>query len=112
MFNKLRQKIKSAAEKESVKIVAHKIENEINMGTETQATAGTPAAFWEGIFGKNWRTTLAGWVEGSIPIIWALLDAYNSGTFNGKHGLALALAIAMIVKGYVSKDSKVTGLAN
>lgn len=63
----------------------------------------------ESLLGKNWRTSLAGLIEGAIPIGWAILDAINSGALNGKHGGALVLGIAMIIKGFVAKDGNVTG---
>ena len=92
MFDKLRSKIKASLEKDGIKIVANKLKNTV---MKTNA---------------SWKTTIAGLIEGAIPIGWALVDAYNSGAFNGKHGLALVMGLAMIVKGALSKDSDKTGL--
>lgn len=64
----------------------------------------------ESIFGKSWRSSLAGWSSGATIIGWAALDAYNAGAFTGKHGFALVLGILSVVKGVMTKDKQVTGL--
>lgn len=58
---------------------------------------------------KSWKTTLGGLVAG-IPIgADAISQAYAAGTFNGKTGSQLALAIGMVILGLFAKDHNVTG---
>ena len=58
---------------------------------------------------KNIKTTLAGLVAGLPLAVDALLSAYKLGTFDGKHGVQLALAIGLVLLGLASKDHNVTG---
>lgn len=58
---------------------------------------------------KNWKTSAAGLIAGLPIAIDALVQAYNTGTFNGKSGGQLALAIGLVLLGLLSKDHNVTG---
>ncbi len=58
---------------------------------------------------KNLKTTISGWLTGAPVIIMDLLDAYQKGTFDAKHGVALFAAIGVIVLGHLSKDHNTTG---
>lgn len=58
---------------------------------------------------KNWRTTLAGAIAGGTIIIDSLIQAWQVGAFNGKHGEQLALGIVVIAWGALQKDHNVTG---
>ncbi len=55
------------------------------------------------------KTTIAGFIGGLIPIIMALLNAYQSGQFNGQNSSQIATGIAIMVLGYLAKDFNVTG---
>lgn len=58
---------------------------------------------------KSWKTTLAGFIAG-IPIgIEALVQANNAGTFTGKSGSQLAMAMGIVLLGLLSKDHNVSG---
>ncbi len=57
----------------------------------------------------NNKTTLAGLLAGGIPIITALITAYQTGAFTGKTGEQVAMGVAIIIFGIVSKDYNVTG---
>lgn len=94
MLNKLRSKIKSFAEKKAAKIIINKVKNTIDMNTTN----------------SSWKTTLIGLFTGAIPIIDALVDAYNSGTFAGKNGKELAIGLGVIIFGVLAKDKDKTGL--
>jgi hypothetical protein len=59
---------------------------------------------------SSWKTTLAGVLVGSMPIINALIDAYNSGAFTGKSAGQVAMGIGVIVMGILAKDADKTGL--
>jgi hypothetical protein len=55
---------------------------------------------------KNFKTTFAGILAG-IPIaIDALVSAYNQGAFTGKHGMQLAVGIAIVLLGAFAHDAK------
>lgn len=58
----------------------------------------------------SWKTTLLGMVVGALPIINALIDAYNSGAFTGKSAMQCAAGIGIVIFGVVSKDADKTGL--
>jgi hypothetical protein len=58
---------------------------------------------------KNWKTMLAGFLAGLPIAIEALLSAYQEGTFTGKTGSHLVLAIGIIIFGIYAKDKNVTG---
>lgn len=58
---------------------------------------------------KNWKTTLTGWLMGLPTIMYDIMDAYQKGSFDAKHGITLIVGIGMIVLGRVSKDYNVTG---
>lgn len=58
---------------------------------------------------KSWKTTLAGLIAGLPIAADALIQAYNSGTFTGKTGSQLALAIGLVIMGLFAKDHNVTG---
>lgn len=58
---------------------------------------------------KNWKTSLSGLFVGSIPIIQALLTAYQNGQFSGKDGGSIVMGIAIIVFGFVCKDFDKSG---
>lgn len=64
----------------------------------------------EKIFGKSWRTAVAGWATGLPTILLTLADAYQQGSLSGKHGIGMIVGIALIIQGSVAKDAKVTGL--
>jgi hypothetical protein len=57
---------------------------------------------------KNLKTTLAGLVAGIPMAVDALMTAYNSGAFTGKSGFQLAVAIAIVLLGYLASDKKKT----
>ena len=58
----------------------------------------------------SWKTTLTGLLTALVPLISALIDAYNSGQFTGKDGIGLALAVGIFLQGYFAKDKDVSGL--
>jgi len=58
---------------------------------------------------KNWKTTFAGLFIGSIPIVQALINAFNSGQFSHQSKGQILIGIGIIVFGLVSKDHNVTG---
>lgn len=58
---------------------------------------------------KSWKTTLAGLLTGVPVAIDALVQAYNAGTFTGKTGTQLAVAVGLVLLGLYSKDHNVTG---
>ncbi len=62
------------------------------------------------LFGVSWRTALSGWIAGAMPAGYALMDAYQSGQFNGKNGITLAFGVMVVLRGYLMKDASVTGL--
>lgn len=57
---------------------------------------------------KDLKTTLAGLVAGIPMAVDALMTAYNSGAFTGKSGVQLAIAIAIVLLGYLASDKKKT----
>jgi hypothetical protein len=58
---------------------------------------------------KNWKTTLAGIIFATYPIIDALMKAYESGYFTDKTGGQLWGGIGIIVIGVLAKDYNVSG---
>lgn len=58
---------------------------------------------------KNWKTSLSGLFVGSIPIIQALLTAYQNGQFNGQDGSKIAMGIGIIIFGFIAKDFDKSG---
>ena len=58
----------------------------------------------------SWKTTIAGIVTGAIPIVDALITAYQSGQFTGKTGMQLFMGIGIVVIGVLSKDFNKTGV--
>ncbi len=93
MFKKLRSKINVMVEKKATQITINNIQNSINMNTAN----------------TSWKTTLAGLLTGLTPIIYALIDAYNSGAFTGKNGEQVAIGMGLIAIGVLSKDKDKTG---
>lgn len=57
---------------------------------------------------KDLKTTLAGLVAGIPMAVDVLMTAYNSGAFTGKSGVQLAIAIAIVLLGYLASDKKKT----
>lgn len=55
------------------------------------------------------KTTIAGLITGLPVAIYALIQAYNAGTFTGKTGFQLVAAIGLILLGLFSKDYNTTG---
>jgi len=93
MFRKIRSKTNALVEKKAIKITINNIQNSIIMNTAN----------------TSWKTTLAGILTGLTPIIYAILDAYNSGAFTGKNGEQVAIGIGLIAIGVLSKDKDKTG---
>lgn len=58
---------------------------------------------------KSWKTTIAGLLTGVPVAIDALVQAYNAGTFTGKTGTQLLVAMGIVLLGLYSKDHNVTG---
>lgn len=58
---------------------------------------------------KNWKTSLTGLLIGVPVAIDALIQAYNLGTFSGKTGLELLVAVGLVLLGLFTKDHNVTG---
>jgi len=58
---------------------------------------------------KNWKTTLAGLVPGLLLAGNALIEAYTAGTFDGKTGKQLLVAVGLFLIGWYAKDKNVTG---
>ena len=58
----------------------------------------------------SWRTTVAGWMTGLMPVVYAVLTAYNNGQFDGKNVVEMLFGIGVIVLGTMAKDSVVTGV--
>jgi len=58
---------------------------------------------------KNWKTTLAGLVPGLLLAGNALIEAYTAGTFDGKTGKELIVAIGLFLIGWYATDKNVTG---
>jgi hypothetical protein len=52
----------------------------------------------------NIKTTIAGIIAGGVPILSALIHAYQSGQFTGESGQQVALGCALIVLGYLAPD--------
>lgn len=92
MLNKLRQKIKTKAEQKIATVVIDHIKTEVMNSN------------------SSWKTSLAGIIAGAVPIVSALIDAYNSGQFTGKTGGSLLLGLAFIAMGALAKDKDKTGL--
>lgn len=57
----------------------------------------------------NWKTTLAGIITGAGLAAQAIEQASTAGTFNGKTGTQLLIAIGIVLLGICSKDYNVTG---
>jgi len=55
---------------------------------------------------KNWKTTLVGAITGFPLLADALIQAYTDGQFTEKKGFQLAIAIAIIILGWILKDPK------
>ena len=96
MFRKIRARTNNMIEKKAIRITINNIQKSINMNTTN----------------TSWKTTLAGLITGITPIIYALVDAYNSGAFTGKNGEQVAIGIGLIAIGVLSKDKDKTGLTN
>ena len=58
---------------------------------------------------KNWKTSLSGLFVGSIPIIQALLTAYQNGQFSGKDASGIAMGAGIIIFGFIAKDFDKSG---
>ena len=58
----------------------------------------------------SWKTTLTGLLTGLVPILYALIDAFNSGAFTGKSTAECMVGAGVIVLGYLAKDGDKTGL--
>ena len=93
MFRKYRSKTNAMIEKEAIRITINNIQKSIDMNTTN----------------TSWKTSLAGLLTGLTPIIYAIVDAYNSGAFTGKNGEQLAIGIGLIAIGVLSKDKDKTG---
>jgi hypothetical protein len=64
------------------------------------------------VFGKSWRTALAGWSKGVVVAATTVAEAAMAGKFNFLHGAALVYAVLTVAGGAVAKDAKTTGLPN
>ena len=58
---------------------------------------------------KSWKTTLSGLLVGLPVAADALIKAYEAGSFTGKTGMQLLVAIGLVLLGLFSKDNNVTG---
>ena len=52
----------------------------------------------------NIKTTIAGAIAGSVPILTALIQAYQSGQFNGESAGKIVIGIATVILGYLAAD--------
>jgi hypothetical protein len=57
---------------------------------------------------KSYKTTLAGLITGLPILISAIMEAYNSGQFQGKNALELVFSIGIVMIGVFAKDHQAT----